>query len=466
MTRLGSLFTGAGLLDEGVRRVFGGELAWFAEHDPDAERRSAWCRAAVQARHPDALSLGDVCRIDGSALPPVDVLALGFPCQNISPAGDGSGLDGERSGLWSEVPRILGEMPPSARPDIAILENSAYLTRRGLAAVLRDLAALGYDAGWQVIGAVATGAPHIRARCAIVARRDGKLPVWPDLGPFADRWLADWWTPGREPMPRTVPPYPRGDARVRWRINAVEAMGNGVVVSWAEMVATAARDALPPMLGFFGTPPGHGIEWADALPPSGIMWGGQLYEAPRVYSEGDAKTRVLASPLCRMYGRLLPTPTKHQFSSNQGGAAGRTGPVRPALQPLARMLPTPVRADGRGAGPNQNTRTLGRLAARGALATAMLPTPAAVDGRRGPAVCRARRLDSLVTASALLATPTRKGNDNRAGLTERSGDGLATQARMMPGAASSTLLHPEWVAWLMGAGPEFVPLLDASEVAA
>lgn len=415
--RLGSLFTGAGLLDEGVRRAFGGELAWYAEHDPAAERRAAWCRGMVQDRHPQATSLGDVCGIDGSTLAPVDVLALGFPCQNISPAGDGSGLGGERSGLWAEVPRIVGEMPPSARPKIMILENSAYLTRRGLADVLRDLHALGYDAGWQVIGAVAVGAPHIRARCAIVARLDGRLPVWPELGPFAARWLSTWWTPEREPVPRTVAPYPRGDARVRWRINAVEAMGNGVVVPWAQYVATAARDARPPQLGLFGEPLTPRIGWADALPSSGIMWRGQLHEAPRVYSEGDAKERVLASPLCRMYGRMLPTPTKHQFTSNQGGAAG--------------------------------------LAARGELA-AMLPTPATSDGQRGPAVHRDRRLDSLVSAGALLATPTRKSNDNRAGLTERSGDGLATQARAMPRAPSATLLHPVWVAWLMGAGPEFV----------
>ena len=415
--RLGSLFTGLGLLDQGVLDVLGGDLAWFAEHDPADERRSAYCRAVVQARHPAAVSLGNVTTIDGAQLAAVDVLALGFPCQDISPAGSGGGLQGARSGLWAHVPRILREMRAAgtALPTTLIIENSSYLPARGLGVVLRDLAALGYTAGWQVIGANGVGAPHRRERTAVVARLDGRVPTWPDLRALQRANVADWFNPEQEPAPRTVAPYPRGDARVRWRTDAVAALGNGVCLPWARMVATAARDAAPPALGLLGEPLGARLSWdADALPPAGVMVGGELYTEGRVYSRGDAERAMLETAICRLYGRLLPTPTKGTYGSNQGGAAGRQGPVRPALQTLARELPS----------------TLGRLAARGDLA-------------------------------AMLATPTRKGNDNRAGLTERSGDGLATQARAMRADQRATLLHPAWVAWLMGAPASMVPLLGA-----
>jgi DNA (cytosine-5)-methyltransferase 1 len=101
----------------------------------------------------------------------VDVVSGGFPCQDISAAGKGDGLDGERSGLWSEMARIIGEV----RPRFAFVENSPMLTGRGLGRVLGDLAALGFDAEWGVLGAADVGAPHVRERIWIVAHamRDG-----------------------------------------------------------------------------------------------------------------------------------------------------------------------------------------------------------------------------------------------------------------------------------------------------
>ena len=74
----------------------------------------------------------------------IDVVSGGFPCQDISAAGGGEGLDGERSGLWREMARIIGEV----RPIIAWVENSPMLTSRGLGTVLGDLAEMGYDARW------------------------------------------------------------------------------------------------------------------------------------------------------------------------------------------------------------------------------------------------------------------------------------------------------------------------------
>jgi len=99
----------------------------------------------------------------------VDVVSGGFPCQDISIAGAGKGIDGERSGLWREMARIIREVGPR----YVLVENSPALTFRGLGRVLADLAEMGYDARWGVLGAVHAGAPHKRERIWIVAYADG-----------------------------------------------------------------------------------------------------------------------------------------------------------------------------------------------------------------------------------------------------------------------------------------------------
>jgi DNA (cytosine-5)-methyltransferase 1 len=95
----------------------------------------------------------------------VDIVSGGFPCQDISTAGKGAGITGERSGMWKHMARIIGEV----RPRFAFVENSPALTSRGLGTVLGDLAALGYDAQWGVLGADDAGAPHRRKRIWIRA---------------------------------------------------------------------------------------------------------------------------------------------------------------------------------------------------------------------------------------------------------------------------------------------------------
>ena len=95
----------------------------------------------------------------------VDVVSGGFPCQDISAAGKGAGIDGARSGMWAHMARIIGEV----RPRYAFVENSPMLTSRGLGRVLGDLAALGFDARWCVLGADDAGAPHRRDRIWIAA---------------------------------------------------------------------------------------------------------------------------------------------------------------------------------------------------------------------------------------------------------------------------------------------------------
>ena len=100
----------------------------------------------------------------------VDIVSGGFPCQDISCAGKGAGIDGERSGLWSEFARIIREV----RPRFVFIENSPALVVRGLDRVLADLAAMGLDAEWGVISAADVGAPHLRERIWIVANARGR----------------------------------------------------------------------------------------------------------------------------------------------------------------------------------------------------------------------------------------------------------------------------------------------------
>jgi len=95
----------------------------------------------------------------------VDVVSGGFPCQDLSAGGGRAGLDGERSGLWKEMVRIVGEV----RPRFVFVENSPMLVNNGLDRVLTDLSKLGFDAKWGIVGGDAVGAPHRRERFWLVA---------------------------------------------------------------------------------------------------------------------------------------------------------------------------------------------------------------------------------------------------------------------------------------------------------
>ena len=108
----------------------------------------------------------DVCSFDGKPWRGiVDVVSGGFPCVDISPVGKKRGIAGKHSGLWKEMARIIGEV----QPRYAFVENSGRLVRDGLSVVLADLACLGYDARWGVVGASDAGADHNRKRTWIVA---------------------------------------------------------------------------------------------------------------------------------------------------------------------------------------------------------------------------------------------------------------------------------------------------------
>ena len=163
----------------------------------------------------------------------IDVVSGGFPCQDISSAGTCDGIDGERSGLWGEMARIVREV----RPRYVFVENSPMLTSRGLGRVLGDLACMGFDAEWGVLGARHAGAPHKRDRIWILAVSDssghgleGQQQGGPEAGPAngpGDGGHSSWWE-AESAVGRVV------DGVAHW-VDRIRALGNGQVPAVAAL---------------------------------------------------------------------------------------------------------------------------------------------------------------------------------------------------------------------------------------
>lgn len=172
--RVLDLFSGIGGFSLGLERA-GMRTIAFCEQD---ER----CVTVLNHHWPGVPVFPDVRTLTGEQLRDAglvpELICGGFPCQDISPAGRRAGIEGERSGLWSEFARLIGEVFPR----FVIVENVATLVGRGLDVVLGDLASIGYDAEWHCIPAADVGAPHIRDRIWIVAYPNGeRFPAGRDL---------------------------------------------------------------------------------------------------------------------------------------------------------------------------------------------------------------------------------------------------------------------------------------------
>ena len=167
--RVLDLFSGIGGFSLGLERTGGFETVAFCEIEPFPRKVLAKHWPKVPCYEDVRTLTGDVLARDGIA---VDVITGGFPCQDLSVAGKRAGLDGKRSGLWSEIVRLIGEL----RPRYVIVENVANLLsgpseKRGgwFGRVLGDLAECGYDAEWENIPASEVGAPQSRERIWIAA---------------------------------------------------------------------------------------------------------------------------------------------------------------------------------------------------------------------------------------------------------------------------------------------------------
>lgn len=159
--RVLDLFSGIGGFSLGLERA-GMQTVAFCEIEQFPRRvlRKHWPKVPI---YEDVRTL-TAARLAADGIG-VDVICGGFPCQDISVAGKGAGIEGERSGLWKEYARLIGEL----RPQYVIVENVAALLGRGVSRVLGDLAEIGYDAEWHCIPASHVGAPHRRDRLWIVA---------------------------------------------------------------------------------------------------------------------------------------------------------------------------------------------------------------------------------------------------------------------------------------------------------
>ena len=239
--RIGSLFSGIGGLELGLERAGVGRTVWQVEKDE-------WCRRVLAKHWPDAARYEDVTLVDWSTVETVEVLCGGFPCQDISLAGKGAGLAGERSGLWRWFAGAVRDL----RPRFVVVENVAALLARGLGDVLADLAACGYDTEWDCIPAAAVGAPHRRDRLFVIAHtdRDGVRLEPVTVGGRSGASVADvngpdghvadadgprratgesgWWS--IEPdVGRVAHGVPR-------RVDRLRGLGNAVVPAVAEVV--------------------------------------------------------------------------------------------------------------------------------------------------------------------------------------------------------------------------------------
>ena len=221
--RVLDLFSGVGAFSLGLERTGGFQTVAFAEVSPYP--------SAVLHRHwPDVPNLGDV---EKASYPNADVIAAGFPCQDLSNAGKRAGLSGQRSGLWREVMRAVRVV----RPLYIVLENVAALLSRGLGTVLGDLASDGYDAEWDCIPASHFGAPHGRDRWyALAYPQRGERWQEPYCGALGRMgreqqsfpWDRDWQGALRE--------FRGMDDGTAYRVDRIDCLRNGLVPQIPEAI--------------------------------------------------------------------------------------------------------------------------------------------------------------------------------------------------------------------------------------
>lgn len=145
-----------------VERVLGGRMTWYSEFEKHPS-------TLLATRFPGIPNLGDLTKIDWSAVPPVDILTGGYPCQPFSQAGKRLGEDDPRH-LWPFIREAIRVL----RPKLAILENVSGHRSKGFSTVLRDCAEDGLHARWVSVRASDVGAPHQRERLFfIVTDPDG-----------------------------------------------------------------------------------------------------------------------------------------------------------------------------------------------------------------------------------------------------------------------------------------------------
>lgn len=230
--KLLSLFAGIGGFELGLERSGGFETVAQCEIDP-------YCQKVLAKHWPQVKRYADIRDLTAAGLAAdgiaVDAICGGFPCQDVSYAGKGAGIEGHRSGLWSEFARLIGEL----RPQVVFVENTTGLLSRGMGRVLADLAALGFDAEWHVISSAQFGAPHDRKRVWLVAYPESR-------GKRQLRWFgsaAESAAARHLHWPEDAPPRQRVADGVPDRVDRLKALGNAVVPQIPELLGRAWLEA-------------------------------------------------------------------------------------------------------------------------------------------------------------------------------------------------------------------------------
>lgn len=194
-----------------------------------------FCQAVLKQRQADGILpefpiFSDIKEFDGTPWRGhVDVVAGGFPCQDISAAGKGAGIHGERSSLFFELARVVREVGPR----YVFLENSPMLIHRGLDVVLGTLADMGYDAAWGVISAADCGANHLRKRVWILARRG-------DVFSHAQHEWIGWGQQQSEGIEKTHVADAAGSGCETFRVRKIRTRASGQVELCGGPMADAA----------------------------------------------------------------------------------------------------------------------------------------------------------------------------------------------------------------------------------
>lgn len=215
----------------------GWETVAFVEREP-------FCQKVLAKNFPGVPIYDDVRTYNGDEHS-ADIVCGGFPCQDVSTAGAGVGIEGERSSLYRELLRIVRVL----RPQFVVMENVAVLLGRGLGRVLGDLSEIGYDAEWRVFSACELGFPHSRERVFLVAYPCGKPRSFRILDRYcrevagrdqaSGEWGKDWLKP--EMATRTdsilsawqkqyaASPLARSDDGVSDLVDRVRGLGNTIM---------------------------------------------------------------------------------------------------------------------------------------------------------------------------------------------------------------------------------------------
>jgi DNA (cytosine-5)-methyltransferase 1 len=190
----------------------------------------------------------DVRTLRYDYLPPVDIIYGGFPCQDISIAGNGEGLEGKRSGLFFEIMRLASEI----RPKFIFLENVPAISVRGLDRVLLELTALGYDSRWTTISANSVGAKHIRERWFLLSHAntsryepEKEFHKSGTYRPSNQKWGKTWNKSGFLPRWDTEPKVDRVADGVPYQSYRIKGLGNAVVPK-------QAKEAFRKLSGMYG----------------------------------------------------------------------------------------------------------------------------------------------------------------------------------------------------------------------